>query len=1089
MSSPQIGLKNVVRITATNIFFTPQHGATLDFNTVSSTPAAHREALQNNGLIAKICIGITIPPGDTQRQAEEVLYSAEGRLRLWRSLLTATELIDNDVIVPSALSKEVWPLLSEKEFDRRLQYYQSRRSCAEVNQSVSCAPILGITEGKVEEYGVLARICVVWMPQYSSNLISWTERHLNSGRWVPEQKLTTIVQQTSNSLLALSSLHSKFHGIQSFEMEDILVNEEDAESNFIASVSPLYNEETLTLAARDSGRQKLHYYPYIAPEQVSMEDLVPAASQKYAIWSLGMTVYFIASGTPSLAAYIKRIKKKRDTVPFNHPDVTPDQIVKCIRRDFESGGYSSAFCSLTALLLSTDPHSRPTLSTIDQMMMDLNRMMPVLRFPFTLGSFDILRHPDPRSVQLNLKARKYISADMCCACRCPRNTLHCRHGDHAPALCTPSWVSDEPLPGEMSTQNITATFLYPLSPILEEREQRRLLSHAISGVVDGTTTNNSALASVANSAVFPSETASSTDINILFQLFGGFALIDSANSSKKSTDPTSKSIVVNEILILYPRSGVRKSDAPNAPRQLHFSAALPWPTFCTAVLQKRGRITSPVPPIFGGASSSAKYFAWLLPGEKFVLENGKEWVPSEDGAFVFWHNNLLEPSDLDRYYPLTSLRALTIQQRVPRTTMPENVFRVHIDDSVRSTSHNDGSRSVTRTDGAAAGIGYSASRSGTTVDDTVRERSTSRNRPSIRRPQLRVSTFNEASSRAAHLTENSVSHGELEHALLKTEVQEVENDVRPTHPPIRSSVLRQIDANQLVATPSGRKDKMQDVSLESAGGELKVSHLSSFSGFSSTSPVPKIADAISALQLFGCWYSPDTVDVSFDSLTFWVPSTGEQGSCHSPVHVTESVREALRLPPTAMYMAFLSNSTPLLLRNHPRMRSSISKLLLPNNGLAFFSSNSSLMSVLALRCVVGTGMRPSHDEFRILFRRHSAISGTYQRFRASYFTQCTTPFTAGGVVPTSVASRMRHSAPTSLTRKSGRGDIIDDMSCVSASSRVSGDAANSLAPPVCTLWEDTVPISWMGFDSEQSTLVFTDSLQNPWYPISISAEA
>eukprot|EP00796_Vickermania_ingenoplastis_P008730 gene8730-6136_t len=1119
MSAPNVLLRNVVRISGSSIFFTPPDGEALDYTTVTATPAPHRGALQNNGLIAKICIGVRINPSDTRqrKEAEELIYGPEGRLKLWRSLLASHKLIatDSDVVVPTFLARESWPLLSEDEYERRVQYYKAREGSNEVNQSPFCAPILRIYEGTHKEHGIFARMCVVWMPRYATDLISWSECHINSGRWVPEQKLTTVVRHVTSSLMTITALppwrkmeagndedvlnkDEVMRLITNLEMEDVLVNEDDTELTFLLTASPFQNQEKLAIVSRDTSYQKLQFYPYMAPEQVEKNEILVIASPRYAVWALGMMVFSIASAVPSLSSQLKRYRKKKGELPLNHPDMTPDVLVKRIQRELEPGGYTPALTSLIALLLSTDYTTRPQLSTIDQMMPDLNRVMPVLRFPFAIGSFDLLHLPETDKLHLNARARKYISHDICCVCKKARNLFTCKHKEHTPAVTSPCWSSDEPLPGVMSNENVHVTYLYPLAPKMEERDVRRKLNHAIPSPTAEHTAATSTNVSVNLSVLAPDASTTAMNMNTLFQLFGGFAIFDRTTEPKPNAEPgkTVEKVVLKDVLLLYPRSGIRKTESPWTPKQLHFTAALPWQSFCTSALQKKGRIMSPVPPIFGGTSSNVKWFAWILPGERFVLPNGREWMPSEDGGFVFWFNDMLEPSDQDRYFTLTSLRALTLQCRVPRTTMPEKVFRIETGEDSTLQSMVDGTRGSVRRSISRPTESHSMSPSLATKEES-HDRSASRQRPAThgnRRPQLRVNAFNEGRegikpSEKPHRTAEALMRPEtqpgysggrpLERHVSPDSKIHLQTSPAPADRSPRPKVLQEVSTNQLHGTPRTKEAHEIASAADSEVADLKIS-ISSVSAISNCAPVnSNHMNRIKGLQLFGAWYETGVVEVTFEALTFWVPASGEHGHCQAPVSVAESTRNALHLPLNAAYMMFLSNDVPLLTRNHSKSRGQFAqRLLLPNHGLAFFTINSVPLGVLALRCSLDRS-GPAKDEINIPIRPLPSITGTRQQFQANYF-DISGPLTKTSGGP---SIRLRHSAPPSAVpyiKTSEKEDhlLTEDPSC--ASSRMIEESAGFTLG-----WDDQAPVSWMGFDAEQSTLVFADAAHDICTAISL----
>lgn len=1100
-------LCNVVRVSGSSVFFTPHYrdsnekssgGSTLDFETLSAAPVAHRQQLQHHGVVAKISVGVSFSssvaadyPPEVHQEMEDLLYSPEGRLRLWHRCLSTSGLLDtnNDVRVPSFLSHEDWPLLSQAEYEKRVRYYEGRQKCSQVQQSPYCAPILdffqtqshvpiavsalpnfsatcpslsggggggvstavsaekSMQDGKKDggsrshsvasdtpllavntrdltkeknlssqslmpsasvdsfhlcastpqrktcsRYYYTVSMCVIWMPFFPTDVIQWSQYQFNSGRWVAEQKLISMIHQITTGLHTLEqhlspccvelnvqkmnssnsekSVEPKVEiqhkgrredmkgvvqhlgkemgseigedketavlsSFTNFEMEDILVCEVNEDPRFVLSVSTYANAEKLFHIARDCNKlQKLPFYPYVAPEQI--QNMRARAKEKrarrdrggarggvkreeeerpkkldspscsivastthttatrkislYVVWALGMIVYQIACGTPSLSAQLKRWNKLRkenlrmlpvprlpqeesqqqtstdnppstwgdgplplpvsssssscvsgsvEFYPLNHPLMTPDGMVARVRRDLESGEYSPVLVHLLSLLLSGDAWTRPKLSTLSQMLPDLNRSVPVLRFPFALGSFDVLLLPGVgEEVELkdgveHAEGRKMYGLRKWTTSPCPVSSGDCStncsrcwddgndengyksispsslesgreqsaEGKSHPygcGACSSFWEevrNDGPFcfperevkkqaeeegkekdrgnEGGASGMNSTFSsekkdeenmdgahdsclmlsplgrstgvkmcFLYPVeSPHLDEKEVRRIFFHFFAPSFPSapeSVVSSREHSYVGGNSINPPPSGYSIEnmhLMRLFQICGGFAVlptpsIDSpprttvsvkdvgerttglpSQEGQKGKETAKKESHFKEVLILLPRCGVRRTDPPWEFKPVHFTAALPWPSSCTAVLQSQGRIHSPVPPIFGGFSpgystkpdrrggvmstpSSASTgapaneggilsrtapaaFSWILPGESFSLPNRQTFVPAVEGGFVFWFHPQLLPTDRDRYFALTSVRSMTHFYRVPRTVMPEKVVVRH----------------------------------------------------------------------------------------------------------------------------------------------------------------------------------------------------------------------------------------------------------------------------------------------------------------------------------------------------------------------------------------------------------------------------
>lgn len=1183
-------LKNVVRISASSILFSSLKGEALDFKTVSSAPAAHRDVLQNNGLVAKICIGLFMKSDEPekQQQAEDFFYSPEGRLRLWSKCLMAGGLTikEGDVVVPPHLACESWPLLSTSAYDNRIEYYRARKASHAAEQSPFCAPIISLNEYCVLEKGIEARVCVVWMPQYNCDAISWAESIIKSGRWVSEHKLTTVVRHVVSGLTLLHNIleenvtgraihHDsdvvdlKTDGLQqlrllsNLELEDVLVHEDNNEVTFLLTVSPFSHPEKLWNVSRDTQHQKLQYYPFLAPEQVNAEKEAVLTSSavacKWAMWALGVMLYAIASGQPSLQAQVKRFNKHKGIeLPFNHPQITPDQILSRIRRDLEPGNYSAGLSSLIALLLSLDAATRPGFLTIEEMMTDLNRPMPVYRFPFAIGSFDLIHLPEPQHVQLNMRARKYISDDICCVCHKQRHMISCLYQNHAPAIASPSWRSDEPLPSIFLNNEVHASYLYPLLPPMEDHHARRLLHHSLIPFARGDAVWTNSGATRGNSEFIMSQTsiqAGKDNLNTLFQICGGFAIFNRESVPQEEGAKAVDRITMNAIIILYPRCGIQKSEAPWTPKQLHFTAALPWISQCTAALQRKGRILSPVPPIFGGVGSDAKYMAWLYPGEAFTLSDGRRWVPCKDGGFVFWFHDMLEPTDKDRFFALTSLRALTLSSRVPRTVLPEKIFRVDLGAECaavysRAPSERGIAAPCTNEDVSfpnSIHVPPSAFSSPASVRQSkesniglrsgVRQRCA--NHP--RRPPMRVSVFNDqmtgidysprivqaseaqpkelgtssslpptASPKSVEKTpekkpltgrscqscpfttprglnpESLVSSPSYDGANGSPRSKTLPNDSKEPQ-----GALKGINPNQVLSLAKKADGILFECSIEDTpvNSKFTVSDYSSQAAALQTSAI--------SLRVFGCWYHPELFEVNAQGLTYYIPSTGEHGSCQTLVPIGENLKEALNPPLETTHVSFLSSDIPLLLVNHAQIKTRFSdSFLLPHHGLAFFNAHFTLVAVLGLRCSVSETSVSGKHEFLITYRNAGLVAGPCERFSAKYFSNSVEPLSVPINGPSGTTSRalraQRRSAPTYVSAFVGKGDEKIGLSgagpdnthqCESAPS-TGREVKVGTPQPSSTQsgWGEgeRLRMSWIGFDAEESALVFSDNMQGPW---------
>ncbi|CAD2215549.1 hypothetical protein AGDE_13160 [Angomonas deanei] len=470
---PNVKLTHVHRVSEKSVLLTAKEGATLDFGTINSCPPAHRGLVQQNGLIAKVWLSIS-EKGLSAQEQKSIFVDGAGTVPIWKEALTLSGLTTADTAFqPTSATQIPWPILREAEYKERVVFAQARQLCETVDSSHFCVPIcfLQTYSHKIKTYAV--NVCVVWMPLFKKTLVAWSESFLSKKKVIPKSHLTRLVSQTASALNAwhkiiLNTQASEIRGCpETLEIDDILVSESNGEPTFSISASMMKNRSKIDAAVKlkDSQYANLQYYPYLAPEQVSPTGYI-IKKPTFDVWVIGMILFNVATGVPSLKAQVKKMADQAEkTAPFNHPDISPETIVNTIRTEMEKSGYGPDLISLTALLLSVDYRCRPTLNIVENMMVELDRSNPIFRFPFSIGSYDLVRLPDSKDVEVNLSARKYVTKDLCVLCNEVRKLVKCTHGDgtHTPAITSASWASDEPLPGFIRP-SCAMSYLYPLVP-------------------------------------------------------------------------------------------------------------------------------------------------------------------------------------------------------------------------------------------------------------------------------------------------------------------------------------------------------------------------------------------------------------------------------------------------------------------------------------------------------------------------------------------------------------------------------------------------------------------------------------------------
>ncbi|RNF10523.1 transferase [Trypanosoma conorhini] len=630
MGGPRLLFHRAIHISETSVFFTPNNEASLDFGTVSRVPRAHRDHVQKHGVVAKVVLSVS-----NLASQSGTLTHAE-RLRLWWTVLLSSGTVETDlssVEVPAELGDAKWPVLDERELLRRMEAAEARGRDGALRESPHVVPVLSVKRFVHKDQDRRAMLGVVWMPLYKQNLLHWSEKRLHS-QFIPEPLLVTLLRQLITGLLALHASTGTY--LPYLTMENVLISHEENEQPTFLLV-PFVAQ---LLRLEDTPMDSLISFSFLPPECLTQ----PRRSLNNArslVWSLGMLLHQLASGVLRNGAAVVGARhdsmRKKFERPLNHPLLSPSDVVRYVRRDLQRGPYSNILIHLIVLMLGQDPRTRSTLQLLDGMLFDFLRYKPIVRFPFSVGPLDLLRLSHPAEVVIHPQRKRYVFKATCVICKVERNSERCLNAEHLLGPCSPLWSGDEMLPAYVVERpHSCMTYLFPPTARLEERKQLHYTKSALqSGAIDQ---------------------------NALLQLFGGFAVVQMMEGGR---------LMTHEVLVPTPHLMLRNEELRGVATRLHFTAALPWPSHCTAQLEVSGRIIQGVPTMFG--VPSACWYAWLLPGERLQL-NGKEWIPATDGGFVFWFDEALKPTASDRYFVLCGMRSLTLKAKVESTVLPDLVF-------------------------------------------------------------------------------------------------------------------------------------------------------------------------------------------------------------------------------------------------------------------------------------------------------------------------------------------------------------------------------------------------------------------------------
>ncbi|KAH8618949.1 hypothetical protein ERJ75_000222300 [Trypanosoma vivax] len=1132
MVSAQVCLQNVLEITPSSVLLLPNESQLVDFQTISNIPYSHREVVQRNGLVAKLMLSVTSRSGTAK--------SYEERFNVWQGALSSVGLIDpgsSGLSIPAHLSHVMWPVMDEETLSKRIELALKHKRNEKVSECPYILPILHVQHIFYTFLDVKGTLGIVWFPRYQHNLLQWSRIQL------PHQHISEVLLRRiiNNVVCGIFTLQDAYVECPlTICPEDILVGEKD-ESTLVFLLN-VWDCGSLLSQQRQAANSYDGSAALVAPELVNGTGRSPC-STACCVWSLAVVVYRIASGTLDenvmTIAGRQRMRRTSADLPLNHSLLRPNEIISRVRRSLQTGSYSNHLVHLLLLMLGQDPLTRPSPCGVLYLLQDLLRFRPILRFPFAIGPLSLLRLPGSDKVIVDATRHRYTTMTVCLLCHGSRCCAQCVAGEHTPALCSPLWSSDEPLPGYAISCRSHMTYLFPMLGRLELKDQRRCIDVALND--------------------------SEIDKNALLQLFGGFALV------KIGESPTA---VARDVLVPLPYGVLGKEERKSVVLEISFTAALPWPSCCTSQLQQQGRIQRFVPGIF--SFSNMNWFSWILPGEKLEL-NGEPWVVAPDGAFVFWANENLQPSESDRYFMVCSLPSLTLQTEVRCNVLPDNAFKRRNSRNTSSTENNSinyinnevtpaactkelarsgnyETRSerhpelrasnaslinASKTEESAALIAEANKlirRSRSAYDNTATSSNgathsddalAAQRRP-VRRSSaaIRMDYVDELSSGVAvddvksyrmqrglssevlsgATGENCKSRGNGSFINDKEEKQPNGSTVPSNRQALRSKEQRgePMGETKNPHTPTRQRSPApyrhtQPVYTKSpvprdprpnSGAERVESRVAGRTGSPPIQVIrPTQPRTYYTPRIFGRWYSPQHVDAVYQSLTFCIPQTGEHGTLSIPVMLSLAVRTALYAPATATSMAFCANMLPLIKRNHPmsveKLKMIGSKEIIPHHALVFYDDAQEVVGLLALRFAVTSSPDISAGEMllptKLLPPVPTTAALTYQ-LNAAYFT--------GNAV-------FNLSPPRRDVDGVGRPQVVHPVTPSgtppSTSMRLTFSAAGFASyddPRPTPVYHDdeALPYCWVGFENESRMLMLSDVQRLAWHPLYFTDE-
>ncbi|KAH9593046.1 hypothetical protein LSM04_006390 [Trypanosoma melophagium] len=1175
VSHSKVFFQRAVHITSTSVFFTPKEGESLDFQTVCSTPKAHRELLQRNGIIAKVILTVS-----SASSSLGDFKTRQGRLRIWWKVLLRSGLVQPDissVTVPVSMDNVLWPIVDEKTFTARMNIAARSWGDESLRECPCIAPVLSVEHFLYKEQDIVGRLGVIWMPNYTCSLQQWSEREL-SRRYVAESTLYALINQMTIGLLALRGSRSSSSSY--FLMKDILVATTNTEEGPTFVLNTLgFQEEEEKVEKRDKEdvfvTEKCNMssilYPFLPPELV-IDSNKSFRNAKYDVWALGMIVYNISSGVlqtgKRLSDISYRMINRNKELPFNHASLTPSDIMRRVRRDLQPGLYSNPFIHLVLFMLAQDPLTRPSLCRLDQMLQGFLRHQSIIRFPFAIGSFDLLRIRNPENVLIDPSKGIYITKAECVLCkrrRCNsnnrsgnKNSSHitnlpaCAPMDHRPAVCSPLWSTDELLPGYIVTNHSHMTYLHPLVRKLEDKEKRRCIEDALKG--------------------------QKIDRDSLLQLFGGFAVLQTSDRER---------LITRDVMVPIPSNVLSKRERDEVITTISFTAGLPWPSQCTSQLQQMGRIQRAVPALF--SVRNVCWYAWILPGETFSLGENR-WMPAVDGAFVFWFNENLTPSEQDRYFLLCSVQSLTLQARVDTTTLPDHAFQrgenenetLYFSHSESSFGHITPERRGGRNRRNKAAISNAARRRCTNISaidvpegNQLKEGAAiEKNSPwHFSSPAAEVSNMNkkkilngsisrhcrpvkknspvlmdyiDVTCEEMHDPQINLHDGLNSPALVTVPVVEAtlenredEKEEEEKHFEMQKKIYEENlrinrELTELVeVTPTKFTSSVKKKEKSRLPGKNASENSIPYSSTAVSPPISKLSERRTAtgmavptldtfdmmispqrkvqksrlspsktpLRIFGRWYQSRCVDAPYQSLTFYIPETGEHGRLSHPVRVPDAMRYATHTPSNAVSMAFCGNDVPLLRRNHPHCTMLLppadGSSIIPHHALVFYDEKHIVLGLLAFRFATTSYPNLSRGELLLPFRLHSPLPASLSlvsQLNAVYFTgnaEFEDSTRAGRCrlmdrEKTTISTRTSGGAVAELLRNSSTAGVVESP-CLSISAAVLTSYGDPR--PKCTHDDDdALPACWLGFDAASQRLMLADVQREVWHPIRFTAE-
>jgi len=503
-----------------------------------------------------------------------------------------------------------------------------------------------VLPGVPREYDV----CAV-MRRYAGDLGQYMARR--RGRREDDGVATATVLAIGEQLAAaLAHLHA--HGVWHLDVSfgNVLVSDLDAREPHAVIVDL---ENSRVNPATDAPSADFTA-DFAAPERSSLDK----CGAKCDVFSLAVMLYALATcaefpglvdGIPGLGAGF-----------LSRPEMTPARVAAVLHRDMPS---SPQLAALLVTALSHDPATRISMDHFSRALRTLRaggslafpEVLPPLRVRLAAGAEAL------RGVIVNRAASVFDVNTPCCVCGNVRHVALKHRTDcvggalHLPgSTCPGSSRGPQALLGSSTSEvagGLAFHFLYPLVPEAATASPG-MGSPAASTPTPEPSAPRMAADSAATDDGFVPVVDSGPLLNAL-QLHGGFAIaaVHAQDATDRFTNP--------KALMVIDGSSAASASNRNAPTvRLAFTAPQPWPSECTAQLQRDGRFHSPIPALLG-TTQDARAFAWVRPGESFTLANGERWEPAPEGGFVFLFGSGDDPTrvagDLDRFFAVAAVVA------------------------------------------------------------------------------------------------------------------------------------------------------------------------------------------------------------------------------------------------------------------------------------------------------------------------------------------------------------------------------------------------------------------------------------------------